>query len=1266
MKARVLLALCSAAAILAIVGCSSGLGNNLPGGGSGAATTASSNLPTGLDIGLVPTDPITGSVVAGVVIPGITGVNDGNPRELVLLAFATAADAVNGDGSGTALSRDTVTDGNAASDVFVAAICATDIETHAFSQSLAGKFRHPRCTTCHAMQVDGTTSFQSATATGEPHQGPPPGSTFPALDAATCIPCHTNSTTFPVNDWKAPDASFDMRSDTVAQLAVRAQNIPTGDLEHFATDARVLWALDSGILPTVGGRNGIADDDHDGVDEPEDRDGIPRTVPGGSVKFLEEIEEWIDAGRPITTAAAVKDVTLVSRTGGNAAGNGASTRPQVLFVPNGSFSNPGSAGTLYIVYESAASDLAGTDGNAATDVFRTAVDVQVNGATIDLITGATVLCSTGDGTNSGNGASSRPSIGGANGDLVAFESLATDIATFTDNNGAAHDVFVRNITGSSTALISHALGDANTSGNGGSEAPCFDPTGVIVAFESDASDLIAGDGNGVRDVFYTRRDTAAPFVHMRASVGEAGAEGTGGASSHASVFFSGASRTLVAFQSDKTDLASSLTATTNVYLFDSDTGATTLLNQRKSSTGTAIGDGSARSPVIGADGTAVAFESDASNIDVLRADANGVTDVFLVETAQVALDNVLPYRFSLTTAEAADANGASTAPQFGTFATASGTFGVGFATYATAATNLGTSDSTNLMVAFLAETSGVLADFSVSATSGVAPLTVTFTDSSSGVPDTWAWDFDNDGNVDSTEQNPTHTYTTAGTFTVKLVATNSSSGSSGESTKADFVRAIGVPAADFTTDATPSVLPGVSIQFRDASTEQPTSWAWDFGDGTTSTLEDPTKSYTTPGTYNVSLTATNQAGSATETKNGFVTILTPVNAAFTASPTSGMVPLTVNFDASTSTGATSYSWDFGDGGMGTGVTTSHEFTSAGVFTVTLTATGPGGSDTATTMITAMGAVTSAFTITTPSVSNAAYTNQSITVDGSSSTGTISDYEWDFDNDNFATIEATGATPASINVGTTFPSSSQTDYTIRLRVRGPGGATSIASQTFRAVAASESITRNPIHDTTIFSNATGNSNGADPVLVIGKTYINGYRRAVLRFDVTSIPSGATVTSATVRFRDVSPSGVGGASAPGTQLTGSQTFQFRRLTTSWIEGDANGSSGIGSSTNVNGGATFNSPWSTNGGDFVATSATIFVDNSPGDFVTSGSVVSDVQAWVDGTSNNGWLLRSSVETSGGSGTATIKWLSSSEATTTSHRPRLSVDYTRALTSP
>ncbi|MEC7724259.1 MAG: PKD domain-containing protein, partial [Planctomycetota bacterium] len=448
--------------------------------------------------------------------------------------------------------------------------------------------------------------------------------------------------------------------------------------------------------------------------------------------------------------------------------------------------------------------------------------------------------------------------------------------------------------------VSHAETNQATGGDGSSQAPSLDSSGAAVAFESDASDLIAGDTNGVRDVFYADVTGFAPFAMRRASVSDAGAEATGGASGSASVYVASGGRTLVAFQSDASNLAPSLGATSNVYLYDSSQGVTALLNQRRSATEQAAGDGDAASPVIGPNGAYVAFASASANIDVLRPnDENGVTDVFLVDAAQALSGNVLPYRYSLTTVEAADANGASGAPSFGTFASSSSSFGVGFSVYQTTATNLGNADSTDLIVTFLDETSGVLADFTVDATSGAAPLTVQFTDASAGTPTEWEWDFDGDGVADSTEQNPAFTYASPGTYSVRLTASNT--GTSSSVTKADLITAVGLPTAGFTGAPTSGTAP-LTVNFSDQSTGDPTIWEWDFGDGTAPVFaQDPSHVYATPGQYTVRLKVTNVAGSTDETKTDYITVFAPVSAGFTATPTTGTVPFSVNF-TNTSTG----------------------------------------------------------------------------------------------------------------------------------------------------------------------------------------------------------------------------------------------------------------------------------------------------------------------------------------------------------------------------
>ena len=152
------------------------------------------------------------------------------------------------------------------------------------------------------------------------------------------------------------------------------------------------------------------------------------------------------------------------------------------------------------------------------------------------------------------------------------------------------------------------------------------------------------------------------------------------------------------------------------------------------------------------------------------------------------------------------------------------------------------------------------------------------------------------------------------------------------------------PVADFTGTPT-SISDGSSVTFDDTSTGVPTSWLWDFGDGQTSTDQNPLHQYTlvdplVAATYTVALTATNSIGSDTRTRVTYITVNPgPPTVDFTGLPVSGDRPLTVDFTG-TSTGApTSVLWTFGDGQTSSaGLTVSHVYQTAGTFTVTLAVT----------------------------------------------------------------------------------------------------------------------------------------------------------------------------------------------------------------------------------------------------------------------------------------------------------------------------------------
>jgi PKD repeat protein len=234
------------------------------------------------------------------------------------------------------------------------------------------------------------------------------------------------------------------------------------------------------------------------------------------------------------------------------------------------------------------------------------------------------------------------------------------------------------------------------------------------------------------------------------------------------------------------------------------------------------------------------------------------------------------------------------------------------------------------------------ADFSGSPTSGCASLAVSFTDLSTGSGiDGWSWDFGDGGS--STSQNPSHTYSNPGTYTVSLTVSSSSQGCNDTRTRNSYITVDGGPTAGFVGSPTSGTEP-LTVDFTNQSSNA-TSYSWDFGDGGSSTATNPSHTYDAAGTYTVSLTATNACGSDVETKTDYITVnpcVAPV-ADFSGSPTSGDAPLTVDF-TDLSSDATSWSWDFGDGGSSTAQNPSHTYDAAGTYTVSLTATNGCGSD----------------------------------------------------------------------------------------------------------------------------------------------------------------------------------------------------------------------------------------------------------------------------------------------------------------------------------
>jgi len=258
-----------------------------------------------------------------------------------------------------------------------------------------------------------------------------------------------------------------------------------------------------------------------------------------------------------------------------------------------------------VAFVSAATNLAGTDSGDHDDVYVR-----------DLYTTTTRRVSeTGAGAE-GTGESAAPSIS-ADGRYVAFQSTAPNLVP--NDTNTALDVFVYDWNADSIELVS--VNSEGEQGNMRSLKPSISGDGRFVAFHSDATNLVPGDGNGSTDVFVRDRQTGTT---VRVSVSSSGTEGDG-RSEFASISADG---TRVAFYSSATNLVGGdNNGKEDVFLHDLSTGAT---DRVSSAAGGYPADGHSRNPALDATGGAIVFDSYAS--DIVAADTNDDSDVFLAAT----------------------------------------------------------------------------------------------------------------------------------------------------------------------------------------------------------------------------------------------------------------------------------------------------------------------------------------------------------------------------------------------------------------------------------------------------------------------------------------------------------------------------------------------------------------------------------------------------------------------------------------------------------
>lgn len=277
-----------------------------------------------------------------------------------------------------------------------------------------------------------------------------------------------------------------------------------------------------------------------------------------------------------------------------------------------------------------------------------------------------------------------------------------------------------------------------------------------------------------------------------------------------------------------------------------------------------------------------------------------------------------------------------------------------------------TSYMQDVTVVFLPE-----ADFTATPTSGCTPLEVAFQENASANTTSFQWVFPGGSPASSTEADPFVIYDAPGQYNVTFVAINSV----GTDTLilVNYITVLADPVAGFTA----VVENGNEATFTNTS-QDATSYVWDFGDGSGSTEENPTHTYAIDGEYTVTLWAYNQCDSSFFTQD--VEVILPPVSNFSASPTSGCLPLVVTFEENASANTTSFQWIFPGGTPATSTDPDPVVTydTAGQYTVTLIAQNSIGSDTLTLVnyITALADPLASFTVDVQNGNEATFTNTS--------------------------------------------------------------------------------------------------------------------------------------------------------------------------------------------------------------------------------------------------------------------------------------------------
>ena len=287
-----------------------------------------------------------------------------------------------------------------------------------------------------------------------------------------------------------------------------------------------------------------------------------------------------------------------------------------------------------------------------------------------------------------------------------------------------------------------------------------------------------------------------------------------------------------------------------------------------------------------------------------------------------------PYRFSWSFGD-----GGTSANQDPTYTyTGPGTF-----TASLTVTDAVGSTATTSFVVIVSPSLGARA--SVNAASGVVPFAATFTGSAVGglAPFSFAWSFGD--SLTSTSQNPSHTFTAAGTYTVSLTVTDANGV---KATAAPLIISTNSPlsASSIAGPQAGDAPLAVGFSSSAAGGVSPYAFAWNFGDGSTSTTQNPSHMYITAGTYTVTLTVTDALSEIASARTLTVSISPELRVTSAVNANSGRTPLAVTFTGTPAGGMApyTYAWTFGDGATSSVQNPTYTYTSGGTFNANLTIT----------------------------------------------------------------------------------------------------------------------------------------------------------------------------------------------------------------------------------------------------------------------------------------------------------------------------------------